>query len=60
MTPAEHGGQHGVLISPQCGQASGEVRAPNVQRDDLWKLGKHGHDWTVILVTQHEKHDLWH
>lgn len=38
VTPTEHGSQHGILISPQRGQASGEVRAPNVQRDDLWKL----------------------
>lgn len=38
MTPAEHGGQHGVLESSQRGQPSGEVRAPDVQRDDLWKL----------------------
>lgn len=38
MSPAEHGGQHGVLESPQRGQASGEVCAPDVQRDHLWKL----------------------
>lgn len=38
MAPAEHGGQHGVLESPQRGQASGEVHAANVQGDDLWKL----------------------
>lgn len=40
MTPAEHGGQHGVVESPQRGQASSEVHAPNIQRDDLWKLLK--------------------
>lgn len=38
MSPTEHGGQHGVLKSPQRGQASGEVRAPDIQRDHLWKL----------------------
>lgn len=35
---AEHGSQHGVVIPLQGGQASGEVRTPNIQRDDLWKL----------------------
>lgn len=38
MTAAEHGGQHGVLELPQRGQASGEVRTPDVQRDDLREL----------------------
>lgn len=38
VSPAEHGGQHGVLVSPQRGQTCGEVHAANVQRDDLRKL----------------------
>lgn len=40
MAPAEHGGQHGVVEAPERGQACGEVCAPNVQRDHLWKLCK--------------------
>lgn len=40
MTPAEHGGQHRVLVAPQCGQTCGEVRAPDVQGDDLRELWK--------------------
>ena len=42
MASAEHGGQHGVLVPPQRGQAGREVRAPDVQRDDLWELGGRG------------------
>lgn len=38
MPPAEHGGQHGVLVAPQRGQPSGEVCAPDVQGDDLREL----------------------
>jgi len=42
MASAEHGRQHGVLVAPQSGQTGGEVRAPDVQRYDLWKLERNG------------------
>lgn len=40
VAPAEHGGQHGVVVAAQRGQPGGEVGAPHVQRDHLGKLYK--------------------
>lgn len=49
MTPAEHGGQHGVFVAAQRGQASGEVCAPHVQRNDLRKLQTETNRWNILL-----------
>lgn len=54
MVPsAEHGGQHGVLVAPQRGKPGGEVRAPDVQRDDLREL----ENGTKVVNNNQEKRE---